>query len=85
MYGKVWPALPVRNMAVRRINDAIRHLDRSQVENSLTPPPDGSDGVTFELCDATQADWNHYVQSEQQSMRSRWMVWLDDRILIVEF
>ncbi|KAE9160517.1 hypothetical protein PF004_g31149, partial [Phytophthora fragariae] len=58
-------------------------LDWTLVKNVLNPP-DGSDGVPFELCVATRDDWTRYVQSEQQALESRWMAWWDGRVFIVE-
>ncbi|KAE9325045.1 hypothetical protein PF008_g16963, partial [Phytophthora fragariae] len=63
-------SLPVRSSGVRRINNAVRSLDWALVKNVLNPP-DGSDGVPFELCVATRDDWTRYVQSEQQALESR--------------
>ncbi|KAE8901505.1 hypothetical protein PF010_g2619 [Phytophthora fragariae] len=74
----------MRNSSVRRINNAVRRLDWALVESELNPP-DGSDGAPFELCAATRDDWDRYIQSEQQALRSRWMAWGDDRVFIVEF
>ncbi|KAL3662857.1 hypothetical protein V7S43_012258 [Phytophthora oleae] len=73
----------MRSSAVRRINYAVHRLDWALVENVLNPP-DGSDGAPFELCAASQDDWNRYVQSEHQALGSRWMTWWDDRIFIIE-
>ncbi|KAI9907862.1 hypothetical protein PsorP6_003139 [Peronosclerospora sorghi] len=73
----------MRNTAVRRINNAVRRLDFTQVESELNPP-DGSDGTPFELCAATRDDWTRYVQSENQALGSRWMAWWDDKVSIVD-
>ncbi|KAE9040148.1 hypothetical protein PR002_g5105 [Phytophthora rubi] len=69
-------------MAVRRINAAIRRLDWDAVE--ILRDDDDEAPAEVEVCEASLDDWDRYVRSESQAMKSRFMEWRDDRIWIVE-
>ncbi|KAI9916810.1 hypothetical protein PsorP6_017961 [Peronosclerospora sorghi] len=72
-----------RNYGVRRINNGVSRVELAMVENVMAPPH-GSDGAPYELCTASREEWNRYVQSEAQLLKSRRMAWWDDRVFIVE-
>ncbi|KAJ8524858.1 hypothetical protein ON010_g16258 [Phytophthora cinnamomi] len=42
------------------------------------------EGTTIRVCEATEEDWDAFVESEDQELRSIHMVWSDDEIFIVE-
>ncbi|KAG1688977.1 hypothetical protein DVH05_002963 [Phytophthora capsici] len=71
-------------MAVRRINGIIKRLDWNAVEETLfsTERDDADPG--FEVCEASLEDWERYVKSESQALKSRAMAFEDGRIYIVE-
>jgi hypothetical protein len=52
----------MRNMAVRRINAAIRRLIWSEVKASLLR--EDIDPAPLEVCETSLDDWNRYVRSE---------------------
>ncbi|GMF29490.1 unnamed protein product [Phytophthora lilii] len=70
-------------MAVRRINAKIRRLNWGEVRNSLIPA-DGSEGVPFEVCDASLDDWRRYVESDEAALSSSMMMWCNGKIIIVK-
>jgi hypothetical protein len=38
----------------------------------------------LEVCETSLDDWNRYVRSERQELKSRFMEWRDEKIWIVE-
>ncbi|KAE8889623.1 hypothetical protein PF010_g21040 [Phytophthora fragariae] len=68
-------------MAVRRINAAIRRLDWHEVEAALLRD---DNAAPVEVCEASLDDWDRYVRSESQALKSRFMEWRGGRIWIVE-
>ncbi|KAE8889555.1 hypothetical protein PF005_g9070 [Phytophthora fragariae] len=68
-------------MAVRRVNAAIRRLDWHEVDTALLRD---DDAAPVEVCEASLDDWERYVRSESQALKSRFMKWRGVRIWIVE-
>ncbi|KAE9036694.1 hypothetical protein PR002_g6962 [Phytophthora rubi] len=64
-------------MAVTKINNYINELNWPQF---LQTPP----GQPVVLGEATLAEWEEFVDSEDQALESTHMEWADGRILIVE-
>ncbi|RLN57443.1 hypothetical protein BBJ28_00005146 [Nothophytophthora sp. Chile5] len=65
------------DMAVNRINAKIEELHWDQV---LQAPR----GHAVYVCDAFETDWNAFVGSEDQKLKSAHMEWIDGKIFIVE-
>lgn len=66
-------------MAVSKINRALDRLNRNAVMDSMEA------GTDFVVCSASKSEWNAYVESENQKLRSRAMAWKDGEIVIVEY
>ncbi|KDO17321.1 hypothetical protein SPRG_17242 [Saprolegnia parasitica CBS 223.65] len=65
---------------VGAINRAIEALDWDGAQAAL----DVIDNDGFRVCSATEADWERYVESEDQEMKSRHFEFRDDSIYLVE-
>ncbi|KDO17320.1 hypothetical protein SPRG_17241 [Saprolegnia parasitica CBS 223.65] len=65
---------------VKRINQAIEALDWDDVQAAL----DMIDNDGFEVCSATEADWDSYVESEDQAMKSRYFEFRNNSIYLIE-
>ncbi|KAE8889810.1 hypothetical protein PF005_g12658 [Phytophthora fragariae] len=70
-----------RNTAVRRVNTAIRRLDWDEIKTAQLRD---DDAAPVEVCEASLDDWERYVRSESQALKSRFMEWRGSRIWIVE-
>ncbi|KDO17554.1 hypothetical protein SPRG_16786 [Saprolegnia parasitica CBS 223.65] len=65
---------------VKRINQAIEALDWDDVQAAL----DMIDNDGFLVCSATEADWERYVESEDQAMKSRYFELRSNSIYLIE-
>ncbi|KDO18037.1 hypothetical protein SPRG_21768 [Saprolegnia parasitica CBS 223.65] len=65
---------------VKRINQAIEALNWDAVEAAFNV----IDNDGFRVCSATEADWDSYVESEDQAMKSRAFEFRDDSIYLIE-
>ncbi|EQC37615.1 hypothetical protein SDRG_05209 [Saprolegnia diclina VS20] len=65
---------------VKRINRAIEALDWQAAQAALNV----IDNDGFWVCSATEADWDRYVESEEQEMKSRHFEFRDDSIYLIE-
>ncbi|KAG9407616.1 hypothetical protein AC1031_002334 [Aphanomyces cochlioides] len=64
-------------MAIHSINQKIKSLDWKLVEKELEK------GMVY-LGDASLSDWEAFVTSEDQQLKSKNMEWIDGKIFIVE-
>ncbi|EQC37614.1 hypothetical protein SDRG_05208 [Saprolegnia diclina VS20] len=65
---------------VKRINRAIEALDWQAAQAAL----DVIDNDGYRVCSATEADWDRYVESEEQEMKSRHFEFRDNSIFLIE-
>ena len=65
------------SMAINSINQTINTLDLKIVDKKLQKG-------TFYLRDASLSDWEAFVTSEDQHLKSKNMEWMDGKIFIVE-
>ncbi|KAF1326659.1 hypothetical protein FI667_g8197, partial [Globisporangium splendens] len=73
-----------REMAVRRINAHLRRLDFLAVDAALYSAERADSDPGFEVWEASIDEWETYVRSENQAIKSRGMSWRDGKIYIVE-
>ncbi|KAG1686053.1 hypothetical protein DVH05_007191 [Phytophthora capsici] len=71
-------------MATERINGIIKKLDWNEVKATLFSTERDDTDPGFEVCEASLEDWERYVKSEDQALKSRGMSFEDGRIYIVE-
>ncbi|EQC37555.1 hypothetical protein SDRG_05154 [Saprolegnia diclina VS20] len=65
---------------VGAINRAIEALDWDAAQATL----DVIDNDGFRVCSATEADWDRYVESEEEEMKSRHFEFRDNSIFLIE-
>ncbi|EQC30492.1 hypothetical protein SDRG_11808 [Saprolegnia diclina VS20] len=65
---------------VKRINQAIETLDWPAAQAALDVI--GNDG--FEVCSATEADWDSYVESADQRVNPRFLEYRNNAIYLIE-
>lgn len=64
-------------MALDRINRAIATLCSN---HELTLP----EGTTIRVCEATEDEWNAFIESEDHELKSIHLAWSDGQVFIVE-